>query len=69
MGRAIPIPLTTIGMRLPPNKTDRKRVASSKPKALGMVTNDRSRLNTYRGVKPDEGRNRNRFIQGDAEGG
>jgi len=28
---AIPIPITTIGMRLPPSKINAKRVAASKP--------------------------------------
>ncbi|HCO95060.1 MAG TPA: hypothetical protein DIU00_14095 [Phycisphaerales bacterium] len=46
-GRAIPIPIMTIGMRLPPNRIDGKRVAASKPQALGMVANDKLRLNTY----------------------
>ena len=45
--RAIPIPITTIGMRLPPDRTDGKRVAASKPQALGMDANDRLRLKTY----------------------
>jgi len=34
-------------MRLPPNRIDVKRVAASKPQALGMVENTRGRLNTY----------------------
>jgi len=37
----------TIGMRLPPNRIDGKWVAASKPQALGMVANDKVRLNTY----------------------
>jgi len=45
--KAIPIPITTIGMRLPPNRVVRKWVAASKPQALGMVMNTGSRLNTY----------------------
>ena len=32
-------PRTTIGMRLPPSKINMKRVAASKPEALGMVAN------------------------------
>jgi hypothetical protein len=40
-------PLTTIGMRLPPDKIDVKRVAASKPQALGMVESTRGRLNAY----------------------
>jgi hypothetical protein len=51
---AIPIPITTIGMRMPPSKIDAKRVAASKPvlseaegpDALGMVAIARGRLNT-----------------------
>jgi|GEM_PF-313653 len=46
-GRAIPIPITTIVMRLPRNRIDGKRVAASKPQALGMVENTRGRLNTH----------------------
>jgi hypothetical protein len=46
-GKAIPIPITTIGMRLPHNIIDKKRVAASKPQALGMVANARGRLNTF----------------------
>jgi len=46
--RTIPIPITTIGMRLPHNRTDGERVAASKPQALGMVANARLRLNTYK---------------------
>ena len=46
-GRTIPIPIMTIGMRLPPNRIDVKWVAASKPQALGMVVNTRGRLNTY----------------------
>ncbi|HUT46134.1 MAG TPA: hypothetical protein VMX36_07590 [Sedimentisphaerales bacterium] len=34
-------------MKLPPNRIDGKRVASSKPQALGMVENARGRLNMY----------------------
>ena len=33
-------PQTTIRMRLPPNRIDVKRVAASKPQALGMVANE-----------------------------
>jgi hypothetical protein len=40
-GRAIPIPITTIGMRLPHNRIDIKRVTASKPQALGMIANNR----------------------------
>jgi len=43
-------PQTTIGMRLPHNRIDGKRVVASKPQALGMVENERSRLNTYVGL-------------------
>ena len=43
---AIHIPITTIGMRLPPSKIDAKSVAASKPEALGMVAIARGRLNT-----------------------
>ena len=39
--KAIPIPITTIGMRLPRDRIVGKRVAASKPQALGMVENDR----------------------------
>ena len=46
-GRAIPIQITTIGMRLPSNRIDEKRVAASKPQALGMDANNRLRLKTY----------------------
>jgi hypothetical protein len=46
-GKAIPIPITTIGMRLPPKTIDTKRVAASKPQALGMVESARGRLNMY----------------------
>ena len=48
-GRAIPIPIpiTTIGMRLPHDRIVGKRVAASNPQALGMDANDRLRLNTY----------------------
>jgi hypothetical protein len=42
----IPIPITTIGMRLPPSKINAKRVAASKPEALGMVAIARGWLNT-----------------------
>ena len=45
--RAIPIPITTIVMRLPPDGIDVKRVAASKPQALGMDANAGLRLNTY----------------------
>ncbi|HCO96577.1 MAG TPA: hypothetical protein DIU00_22000, partial [Phycisphaerales bacterium] len=45
--RTIPIPITTIGMRLPPNRINGERVAASKPQALGMVVNDKLRLNRY----------------------
>ncbi|OHB64284.1 MAG: hypothetical protein A2168_05450 [Planctomycetes bacterium RBG_13_50_24] len=41
-------PQTTIGMRLPPDRIDGKRVAASKPQALGMVENARGRLNMYK---------------------
>jgi hypothetical protein len=37
--RAIPIPITTIGMRLPPDRIVGEQVAASKPQALGMVAN------------------------------
>jgi len=37
--RAIPIPITSIGMRLPHSRVDKSWVAASKPQALGMVTN------------------------------
>ena len=43
-------PQTTIGMRLPHNRIDGKWVAASKPQALGMVGNERSRPNTYVGL-------------------
>ena len=46
-GRAIPILITTIGMRLLHDRISVKRVASSKPKALGTVENTKDRLNTY----------------------
>jgi hypothetical protein len=54
--RAIPIPIMTIGMRLPPNRIDAKRMAASKsvlsevegPEALGMDANARLRLNTFK---------------------
>ena len=39
--KAIPIPITTIGMGLPHIRIDAKWVAASKPQALGMVENDR----------------------------
>jgi len=39
LATAIPIPITTIGMRLPHVRINVKRVAASKPKALGMVAN------------------------------
>ena len=38
-GRTIPIPMTTIGIRLPPNSIDVIWVAASKPKVLGMDEN------------------------------
>jgi hypothetical protein len=37
--KAIPIPMTTIGMRLPHDRINIKWVAASKPQALGMVEN------------------------------
>jgi len=37
-GIAIPIPIMTIGMRLPHDRINGKRVAASKPQALVMVT-------------------------------
>jgi hypothetical protein len=40
-GRTIPIQITTIGMRLPHDIIVEKRVAASKPKALGMDANDK----------------------------
>jgi hypothetical protein len=53
--KAIPIPITTIGMRLPPNRIDGIWVAASKPvlgevegpQALGMAANTIVQLNTY----------------------
>jgi hypothetical protein len=39
--RTIPIQITTIGMRLPHDIIVEKRVAASKPKALGMDANDK----------------------------
>ena len=43
---SIPIPITTIGMRLPPNRIVGKWVAASKPQALGMASDARGRLKT-----------------------
>ena len=43
----IPIPITTIGMKLPPDKINiKRRVAASKPQALGMVADVRFQINT-----------------------
>ena len=54
--RAIPILITTIGMRLPHNRIDAESVAASKPQALGMVSNDGLRLNyTELGLRPAPG--------------
>jgi hypothetical protein len=44
--RTIPIPIKAIGMRLPHDRIDGKRVAASKPQALGMVENMKGLLNT-----------------------
>ena len=52
--KAIPIPIATIGMRLPPNRIEGKRVAASKPQALGMVANVKLRLNTYFDIRIPE---------------
>src|SRR4030042_4783775 len=44
-----PSPQMTTWMRLPPDRIDAKRVAASRPQALGMVANNRLQLKTYWG--------------------